>query len=72
MGMIFGPQFQWIPIGYRWSLDHQDYQKTVLGLFLISVYTQSEGVIARFAWQFLSVASYFGVPMVLLTMGFWV
>ena len=29
------------------------------------------GVIARFAWQFLSVASYFGVPVVLLTMIFW-
>ena len=22
VGMIFGPRFQWIPIGYRWSLYH--------------------------------------------------
>ena len=29
------------------------------------------GVVARFAWQFLSVANYFGVPVVLLTMSFW-
>ena len=40
-------------------------------MFLIGVSTQSEGVVAHFAWQFLLVASYFGVPMVLLTMSFW-
>ena len=28
------------------------------------------GVIALFTWQVLSMANYFGVPMVLLTMGF--
>ena len=33
--------------------------------------TQSVGVVAHFAWQFLSAASYFGVPVVLLTMSFW-
>ena len=33
--------------------------------------SQLVGVVARFAWQFLSAASYFGVPMVLLTMSFW-
>ena len=33
--------------------------------------SQSVGVIAHFAWQFLSTASNFGVPMVLLTMSFW-
>ena len=32
--------------------------------------TQLVGVVARFAWQFLLVASYFGVPMILLTMSF--
>ena len=32
--------------------------------------TQSVGVVARFAWQFLLVASYFGVPVVILTMSF--
>ena len=47
--MIIGPQFQWLPIGYRWSLSHQDCQKTVLGFFLIGVSTQSEGVITLFA-----------------------
>ena len=35
--MIIGPRFQWLPIGYRWSLDHQDYQKIVLGIFLTGV-----------------------------------
>ena len=69
--MRFGPQFLWLPIGYRWSLSHQDGQKTVLGFFLTGVSTQSKGVLAHFAWQFLSAASYFGVPMVLLTMSFW-
>ena len=69
--MIIGPLFQWLPIGCRWSLSHQDFQKTALGFFLTGVSTQSEGVIARFGWKFLSVASYFGVPMVLLTMSFW-
>ena len=68
---MFGPQFQWLPIGCRWSLSHQDYQKIALGLLLAGVSTQSEGVVARFAWQFLSSASDFGVPMVLLTMSFW-
>ena len=33
--------------------------------------TQSVGVVARFAWQFLLAANYFGVPVVLLTMSFW-
>ena len=41
------------------------------GLFRTGASTQSEGVVARFAWQFLSTASYFGVPVVLLTMSFW-
>ena len=70
--MIFGPRFQWLPIGCRWSLGHQEFQKIVLGLFLTSVSTQSKGFVAHFAWQFLSVANYFGVPVVLLTMSFWV
>ena len=69
--MMFGPQFQWLPIGCRWSLGHQDCQKTMLGFFLTGVSTQSEGVVACFAWQFLSATSYFGVPVVLLTMSFW-
>ena len=67
---MFGPRFQWLTIGYRWSLGHQDCQKTALGLFLIGVSTQSEGVVSRFAWQFLSAASYFGVLVVLLIMSF--
>ena len=71
VGMIFGPRFQWLPIGYRWSLSHQDYQKTTLNFFLVVVSTQSVGVVSRFAWQFLSAASYFGVPVVLITMSFW-
>ena len=33
--------------------------------------SQLVGVVARFSWKFLSAASYFGVPMVLLTMSFW-
>ena len=33
--------------------------------------SQLVGVIVHFAWQFLSTAGYFGVPMVLLTMSFW-
>ena len=33
--------------------------------------SQSMGVIAHFAWQFLSTASYFGVSVVLLIMSFW-
>ena len=33
--------------------------------------SQSVGVVSYFAWKFLSAASYFGVPMVLLTMSFW-
>ena len=69
---MLGPRFQWIPIECRWSLSHQDYQKIALGFFFTSVSTQSVGVVARFAWQFLSVASYFGAPVVLLTMSFWV
>ena len=32
--------------------------------------SQLVGVVAHFAWHFLSVASYFGVPVVLLTMIF--
>ena len=71
VGMRFGPWFQWIPIGCRWPLSHQDYQKTTLGFFLMGISTQSVGVVARFAWQFLLAANYFGVPMVLLTMSFW-
>ena len=67
---MFGPRFQWLPIGYRWSLDHQDYQKTALGFFLTGVSTQSEGVVSHFDWQFLSMARYFGVHVVLLTMSF--
>ena len=39
-------------------------------LLLTSVSTQSKGVISRFAWQFLSVANYFGVPVVHLKMRF--
>ena len=35
--MIFGPRFQWLPIGCRWSLGHQDCQKTALGFFLMGV-----------------------------------
>ena len=35
--MIFGPQFQWLPIVCRWSLSHQDCQKTMLGFFLMGV-----------------------------------
>ena len=70
MGMMFGPQFQWLPIGYRWSLGHQDYQKTTLGFFLMGVSTRSVGVIAYFAWRFLSTTGYFGVPVVLLIMSF--
>ena len=35
--MIIGPLFQLLPIGCRWSLDHQDCQKTVLGFFLLGV-----------------------------------
>ena len=31
--MMFGPQFQWLPIGCRWSLGHQDCQKIALGFF---------------------------------------
>ena len=68
---MFGPRFQWLPIGYRWLLNHQDCQKITLGFFLNGVSTQSVGVVDRFAWQFLSAASYFGVPVVLLTMSFW-
>ena len=70
VGMKFGPQFQWLPIGCRWSLGHQYFQKTALVFFLTGVSTQLEGVIARFAWQFLSAASYFGVPVIFLTMSF--
>ena len=33
--------------------------------------SQSVGVVARFTWKFLLVASYFGIPVVLLTMNFW-
>ena len=44
----------------------------MLGFFLMGVSTQSMGVIACFTWKLLSVASYFGVPVVLLTMSFWV
>ena len=72
VGMIFGPQFQWLPIGCRWSLGHQDFQKIALGVFLMCVSAQSVGAVARFAWKFLSAASYFGVLVVLLTMSFWV
>ena len=68
---MFGPRFQWLPIGFRWSLSHQDFQEIALGFFLVDNSTQSEGVIAYFAWQFLLAASYFGVPVVLLTMSFW-
>ena len=68
---MFGPQFQWIPIGYRWSLSHQGFQKTALGFFLIGVSTQSEGVVSHFTWKVLLAASYFGFPVVLLTMSFW-
>ena len=57
VGMIFGPQFQWLPISQRWSLGHQDYQKTNLSLFLMGASTQTEGVGACFTWQFLSAAS---------------
>ena len=35
--MISGPWFQLIPIGFRWSLDHQNCQKTALGFFLTGV-----------------------------------
>ena len=35
--IIFGPRFQWLPIGFRWSLGHKDYQKIVLGFFLTGV-----------------------------------
>ena len=66
--MIFGPRFQWLPIGCRWSLGHQECQKTTLGFFITGVSTQSVRVIARFSWKFLSVASYFVVLVVLLTM----
>ena len=34
--------------------------------------TQSVGFVAYFAWQFLLAASYFGVPVIILTMCFWV
>ena len=70
VGMKFGPWFQWHPTGRRWSLSHQDYHNIALGLFLMGYSTQSEGVVAHFAWKFLSAASYFGVPVVLLTMRF--
>ena len=43
----------------------------MLGFFLMGIISQSVGVIAYFAWQFLLAANYFGVPMVLLTMSFW-
>ena len=71
VGIKFGPRFQWLPTSWRWSLGHQDCQKTALGLFLMGNSTQSEGVFAHFTWQFLSTASYFGVPVVLLIMSFW-
>ena len=35
--MMIGPQFQWLPIGYRWSLGHQDCQKTALSFFLMGL-----------------------------------
>ena len=69
--MRFGPRFRWLPIGCKWSLGHQDFQKKVLAVFLTGASTQSEGVVARFTWKFLSAASYFGVPVVLLIMSFW-
>ena len=69
--MMFGLRFWWLPIGCRWSLDHQDYQMIALPLFLTGISTQSVGVVACFAWKFFSAASYFRVPMVLLTMSFW-
>ena len=40
-------------------------------LYLHGHSTQLVGVVSLFAWQFLSAASYFGVPVVLLTMSFW-
>ena len=40
-------------------------------IFPDSVSTQSMGVVALFAWKFLSATSYFGVPVVLLTISFW-
>ena len=70
VGMKFGPWFQWRPTGRRWSLSHQDYHKIALGLFLMGDSTQSEGVVAHFAWKFLSTASYFRVPVVLLILSF--
>ena len=48
VGMMFGPRFHWLPIGCRWSLDHQDYQKTTLGFFLTRFTSQSEGVVGLF------------------------
>ena len=40
-------------------------------VFLIGGYLVNPvGVVALFAWQVLSMASYFGVPVVLLTMSF--
>ena len=68
---MFGPRFQWLPIGCSWSLGHQDCQKTTLEFFLTGLSTQAEEVVARFAWKFLSTANYFWVLVVLLTMSFW-
>ena len=40
-------------------------------LFPHKCFYSIEGVIARFVWQFLLAANYFGVPVILLTMSFW-
>ena len=44
--MIFGPHFQWLPIGFRWSLGHQDFQKIVIGFFLMGVLVNRWGSLA--------------------------
>ena len=43
--MIFGPQFQSLPIGFRWSLGHQDCQKIALGFFLTGVLLNRWGLL---------------------------
>jgi len=45
-------------------------QTTALGLPHGWELVNQVGVVALFAWQVLSMASYFGVPVVLLTMSF--
>ena len=66
---VLDPSFSGFLLAFKWSLGHQDFQETALGFFLTGVLVNQFGN-SHFVWKFLSMASYFGVCVVLLTMSF--